>query len=1112
MDVVDWLRDLGLEQYVAAFRENAVTADLLPDLTPQDLKEIGVTAVGHRRRLLQAIAALRADGDSYTGEAPRPYTDDTELSESTAERRQLSVMFCDLVGSTELSSRLDPEDLGPVIRAYQDCVRETMTRYGGFIALYMGDGVLIYFGWPEAREAEAERSVRAALAVASAVGDTPIRGEKLQVRIGVATGLVVVGEPIGTGDSRQQTVIGETPNRAARLQALAGPNGVLIDSATRQQIGELFECRDLGAVQLKGLPEPVQAWSVRGESAVESRFEALRAPRLTPLIGRNEELDLLLRRWREVAGGKSRVVLISGEPGIGKSRLLAALDERLQDEPCTRLRYFCSPYHQDSPLYPIIAHLEHAAGFNRNDTTLSKLGKLQALLSSSVKPDADTSLLAGLLSISTDAVLPIPNLSPRRRKERTFEVLIRRLETLATQRPVLMLVEDAHWADPSSIELLDLTIDRLMGPSILLVMTFRPEFHAPWVGRAGVSLLTLSRLDRRNVASMAMKIAPQAMSSELIEHIVTQTDGVPLFIEELTRAVVEAGLPAPGAIARLAVPDTLQASLLARLDRLPAAKAVAQIGAVIGRTFSYELIAAVAGLREPLLREGLEQLVGAGLAFRRGAPPEASYVFKHSLVRDAAYDSLLRGHRAGLHGRVVEALLQQSPDAAETQADLLGHHCAEAGFVEQAIDHWLRAGELALARSASIEAITQLEKGERSLDRLTDSATRRRKEFDLKRALAGAFVISKGPASPEAGDAFSQMRSLCQQAGASSRLGEASHGLWLFHHNRAELAASVEVAAGLLHYAKEEDDVAFEMLGHRCTAVSMLFQAKFSGASTHFAQALALRAKMPRDLFNQRLGYHWGPSDGPHTYSSWVLLLQGYIDQALAECRTGLAKARESNNPLQLAVALHHSCAFYQFLANRREVEEQCAELITLAEEQGPAHWSAVGTIFRGWSIAVSGERERGLSEMRQGLAAKQATGSELNVPYCLGLMAALSGETAKDDATLLFADALSRIERTGERWFEAELYRLKGEGLLRGSEPFFAEAEAAFQRAREIAREQGARFWELRAATSLAHLWSDQRRTEDARNLLAPVYTWFTEGFDRPDLIKARALLTSLR
>jgi predicted ATPase len=661
----------------------------------------------------------------------------------------------------------------------------------------------------------------------------------------------------------------------------------------------------------------------------------------------------------------------------------------------------------------------------------------------------------------------------------------------------------------SSNELFDRMIERLVDPPILLVMTFRPEFHAPWIGRAGVTLLTLSRLGRRDIASMAVEVASRAIPSELIERIATQTDGVPLFIEELTRSVVEVGLPALGAAARLAVPDTLQASLLARLDRLPAAKTVAQIGAVIGRSFSYELIASVAGLPAPALQEGLAQLVGSELAFARGAPPEASYMFKHSLVRDAAYDSLLRARRALLHGRVAEALLNQSPDAAEVHADLLGYHCAEAGLIEQAIDHWLKAGKSALGRSANIEAISQLQKGVQSLGRLEDDATRRRKEIDLRLALGGAFLMVRGQASPEARDAFSRVRALCQLAGASAAPVMVTWGLWLSHLNQAELAASTEYAEELLHYASDEADVVAKALGHRSMALSMFFQARHSGAVEHLTQTLDLQANFSEDMTNQH-GYRV-TTDTAHSLLSWALLLQGHVDQALAERRTAVAQARCSNSPNSLTITLHQSCVFYQLLADHHEVEEHCTELIALSGEQGFAHWLATGTIFRGWCIAVRGERDRGLAEMRRGLAAKQAAGAELKVPYYLGLMAVLAGESGEEDATLLFAYALKRIERTGERWFEAELHRLKGEVFLGGAEPSFDQAEVEFQRALAIAREQEAKFWELRAATSLARLWSDQRRNEDARNLLAPVYNWFTEGFGAPGLEEAKALLDEL-
>ena len=505
--------------------------------TGEDLKDLGVTAVGHR--LLQAAADLRVD--AAVGPAQQQSIDNVAASGSAAERRQLSVMFCNLVGYTELSSRLDPEDLRDVIRNYQTRVRETVTRFGGFIARYVDDGVLIYFGWPEAREMEAEWAVRAALAIVAASADIPIAGEKLRVHIGIATGLVVVDDLAETRNGTQQTAIGETPNRAARLQGLAGPSTVVIDAETHRQIGGLFEYQDLGAVPLKGLPGLVRTWSVSGESGLESRFEALRPTELTPLIGREEELDFLLRRWRQAAKGDAKVVLISGEPGIGKSRLLAALEERLQGEPYIRLRYFCSPHHQDDPLYPIIEHLKHVAGFTRKDTPSDRLGKLQALLVRGSEADERFLSLASLFSVPAESVSPILNLSPQRRKELICEALIRQLGELAEGRPVLMLVEDMHWADPSTRELLDLTIESLVGRSILLLMTFRPEFHAPWIGRSDVSLMTLSRLGRNDTASMAAQVASRPIPPALIERVVERADGVPLFIEELTRAVIEAG-------------------------------------------------------------------------------------------------------------------------------------------------------------------------------------------------------------------------------------------------------------------------------------------------------------------------------------------------------------------------------------------------------------------------------------------------------------------------------------------------------------------------------------------------------------------------------------------
>jgi class 3 adenylate cyclase len=636
MDVVDWLRALGLARYEAAFRENDVAGELLPDLTEDDLKGLGVVSIGHRRQLLKAIAALRNQGTPVVEPSPPSSpTGDSGSLETTAERRPLSVMFCDLVGSTALSSRLDPEDLREVIRSYQACVATTINQFDGFIARYVGDGVLIYFGWPEARETDAERAVRAGLAVAAAVSATPVSGEPLHVRIGIATGLVVIGEPIGSGDARQQTAVGETPNLAARLQGLAGPGQVIIDAATRRQIGGLFECQDLGALELKGLPAPVQAWHVVSENLALGQFEALRSG-TTPLVGRDEEMELLLRRWAQAKAGKGRVVLISAEPGIGKSRLAEALAERIAPEPHTRLRYFCSPHHQDSALYPVIAQMERAAGFAHADEQAARLAKLQALLAATAPVMEDAALIAGLHSLPSPGLavafaagllsnLPPFDLTPQRRKEKTFEALLRQVKGLARQRPLLVIYDDIHWIDPSSQELLDRLIEGVANWPVLLLAMFRPEFQASWVGQPHVTLLTLPRLDRRDTAAMVANVAGDAaLPPAIVEEITERTDGVPLFVEELTKAVLESGAHGAAALSSvphpaLSVPATLHASLMARLDRLgPAAKEVAQTGSAIGREFGYGLLASVSDLAEPQMREALDRLTDAGLLFVRG--------------------------------------------------------------------------------------------------------------------------------------------------------------------------------------------------------------------------------------------------------------------------------------------------------------------------------------------------------------------------------------------------------------------------------------------------------------------------------------------------------------
>jgi class 3 adenylate cyclase len=704
--ITDWLHGLGLEQYIAAFRENDIDAAVLPRLTAEDLRELGVASVGHRRRLLDAITALGAPAPAADVSGLPAKTTVTLEPKGDAERRQLTVMFCDLVDSTALAARLDPEDLREVIAAYHRAVADVVRSFDGFVAKYMGDGVLVYFGYPRAHEDDAERAVRAGLSVAGTVSRLEVRSEKLQARVGIATGLVVVGDLIGEGSAQEQSVVGETPNLAARLQALAKPDTVLIAASTFRLVGDLFEYDDLGAVEVKGLAAPVPAWRVLGPSVVASRFEALHGSALSPLVGRDEEIDLLLRRWARAKAGDGQVVLVSGEPGIGKSRLTAELEDGFHAEPHLCLRYFCSPYHQDSALFPFTDQLGRTAGFTREDPPAARLKKLEALLARAEPPEGDVALLADLMSLPALERHPLPKLSPQRKKELTLEALIRRLEGLARRQPVVVVFEDAHWIDPTSRELLDLTIDRIGNLPVLLIVTFRPEFQPAWIGRPRVTVIALNRLDQRDRTALVEHIAGgRTLPDEIVGQIAERTDGVPLFVEELTKTVLESGADTLG------IPATLYDSLMARLDRLGPVRRVAQIGAAIGREFSYELLHAVTRLPEDELQTVLAQLVASELVLQRGAPPNAVYAFKHALVQDTAHGSLLRNVRQQLHTQIAEALETHSPELMENQPELFALHYAEAGLIEKSAAYWGKAGRRSAARSAIAEAALNFKGG-----------------------------------------------------------------------------------------------------------------------------------------------------------------------------------------------------------------------------------------------------------------------------------------------------------------------------------------------------------------------------------------------------------------
>ncbi len=704
--ITDWLEKLGMSEYAQRFAENDIDMAVLPDLTDQHLKDLGVS-LGHRLKMLRAIRDLSNVSAAVT--APSALVDIEPTRRDDAERRQLTVMFTDLVGSTALSTTLDPEDLRSVIGAYHKCVAETVARFDGFVARYMGDGVLIYFGYPHAHEDDAERAVRAGLAIIEAIGNLGIQ-EPLRVRIGVATGLVVVGDLVGAGEAQERGVVGETPNLASRLQGIAEPNTVVIAEGTRRLLGNLFELQDLRPKDLKGIAAPTRAWVALRASSVESRFEALHATGLTALVGREEELELLLRHWARAKTGEGQVVLIAGEAGIGKSRLTAALLERLAGEPHTRLRYVCSPQHTDSALYPIIGQMERAAGLAHDDTLQARLDKLHTLLAQTSTSIGDASLFAEMLSLPNDGRYPALQLTPQQHRQRTFEALISQLEALTRQSPVLIIFEDAHWTDPTSLEAFGRVVARIQTLRALMIVIFRPEFDPPWIGRPHVTAMTINRLTKRQVGAMidgvvGNKLLPAGIRQDIIE----RTDGIPLFVEEMTKAVLEA--EGQGAVERTiaavpspawAVPASLHASLMARLDRLGPAKEVAQIGAAIGREFSHALLAAVVRMPEAELGSVLNRLIQAGLLFRLGSPPNATYLFKHALVRDASYGTLLREPRRAFHARIAEAVESQFAETAESQPERLAHHCTEAGLIEKAAALWGKAGQRSLARSALV--------------------------------------------------------------------------------------------------------------------------------------------------------------------------------------------------------------------------------------------------------------------------------------------------------------------------------------------------------------------------------------------------------------------------
>jgi class 3 adenylate cyclase/predicted ATPase len=1108
--IKEWLNSHGLSEYGDRFTKNRIDLSILPDLTDEDLKELGIL-LGDRRRILRLIAELAPKPQVPTIPGSRPL--------EGAERRQVTVMFADLVGSTALSAGMDPEDLRDVFAAYSSCAEETMTMFGGNVAQYMGDGILVYFGYPHAHEDDAAQAVRAGLALIAAVAELKTRVPQ-QVRVGIATGVVVVG-------NLTPSIVGETPNLAARLQSIAKPNMVVISDGTQRLLGQLFELEDLGTRDLKGISAPVQVWAVLRPSSSTSRFEALHPSGTTTLVGREEEYELLRRRWSKAKEGEGQVVLLSGEAGIGKSHLTVTLSERLKGERYLRIRCFCSPQHGNSALYPIIEHVERSAALARDDALQTKLDKLDKVLRQSWSSAEDSTLFVEMLSLPNDGRYPALELTPQQRRQRTLEALVRQVEILSNTAPVLVVFEDAHWSDPTSLELMGRLVGHVASHRVLLIISFRPEFEAPWIEQAHMSALALNRLAPRDVDVIIDHIVgnnplPAAVRQDIIE----RTDGIPLFVEEMTKAVLEtvsedaarrtaASIPSPA----MAVPASLHASLMARLDRLGGSKELAQIGAAIGREFSHELVAAVACRSEAKLEMQLDRLIRAGLLFRQGVPPDATYLFKHALVQDAAYGLLLREPRRHLHARIAETLESKFEEIAENKPEVLARHWAEAGHVERAAILLGKAGQRSAQRSALIEAAEQLRRALDLIATLPSTPFLRREEIKLHVELITPLLHVRGYAAPETRAAVERARVLIEQ---SHELGEPPedplllfavlYGLWVANLVAFNGDVMRELAIQFSALAEKQSATAPLMIAHRQMGLSLLHTGDIAEGRTHLEHAIALYDPAEhRDLATRFFGQENGAAIMSwRSIASWLL---GYPDAALADAERALLLAREADHLATLVYVINFSIWSYIRCGDYTTAATLADEYDPLQNQLGgSSFWEGWGMMQRGCLSTLTGKAREAVQTIGSGVELMRSTKTTMWMPLFLSYLARANADIGQfDEASTKIREAMTAVDTTKERWHEAELNRVAGEIALRAPQPDVAKAEAHFARALEVARQQQAKSWELRAAMSMArHLYAQDERGR-ARDVLAPVYGWFTQGFDTLDLQQAKLLLDEL-
>jgi len=1063
----------------------------------------------------------RLPGKGSSGVAGVSPGDPAQSVAKAGERRQLTILFCDLVGATALSTQLDPEDFAVIINAYRELCARVVARFDGFIAQYLGDGIMVYFGYPQAHEDDAERAVRAGLDIVRAISSMqPGSSAALQARIGIATGLVVVGGRAENDDpAREWSVWGEAPNLAARLQSLARPNAVLIGPQTRKLVGELFTHEDLGYHKLKGFAEPIPVWRIGGERKATGRFEAMRAATgLTSLVGREPEIERLQQCWRRVQEGRGQAVLLSGEAGIGKSRLLQVLREWIAAQPHTAVAYYCSPYHQNNALFPVIEQLEQAALLGREDAPVEKLDKLEALLAQSFADVTEvTPLFAALLSIPTATRYPPLDLSPQRLKQRIMAALIDRHSRLARREPLLLLVEDLHWIDPTTLELLKKLIQQLPGLPVLLAMAGRPEFSSPWLDDGAVTTLKLNRLDRRMSKELIVHLTEgKALPATVLTQIITKTDGMPLFIEEFTKSVLATGLLRDSgdqhalteSLPAIAVPETLRDSLIARLDRLGMVKEIAQLGATIGREFDYELLAAVSARAERSLQTALQNLLDHEVIRQRGTLPEAVYTFKHALIQEAAYTSLLRSQRQTLHTRIATVLEDRFTATAQARPELLAYHLTQAGLGQQAIPHWQQAGERASRRAAHLEATEYFTTALDLLDKLPASETRDRLELKLRVAAGVSLASSQGYTAPEVERMYRRARTLCRHLAETKELYQALRGLGTFNIVRGDLAAAREFSEQCLRIGQQTQDSDYLIEAYTGLGYSRGYMGEFEAARNLLEQVMKLYAAR-----GDRPALTLSPQD-PGVASlgllAVLLCLLGYPDQALRRHEESIELAQRLKHPFHLAYAHTYGVRVHELRQEPLAAAEHAELGALLSDRHGFEIWSTTAKLHQGVAKCALGQLSEGIGLLNQMLAVRKAVGVNLSRPYFLAELAKAQQAAGQPSQVLTtIAEAFIYAEQNAECFFEAELYRLRGEcifALRSDTQAAVADCEQALV----IARKQRAKWLELRAAISLYRLQRARGQAATARARLAELYGWFNEGFETADLQAAKALLAA--